>query len=548
MTEPLSRDLSEMLQNAARHLDAATPAPSIFDPRVLQQRKVADMEHLEHVDDIDMEHFDNENATTGKGRPQRRRRRGSFLRIGAGALAGAVATVGFFIVRDGGLSSPAAQQVKTSEPETPYLLKFTKAPDGLCLQYANNMRDTPDEMFEMGVAPTVYKRGESDSISVQVNQYGGAPGGIIGETVDINGRKGLLTARNGNSSLSWKQGRTSVQMSAKGVKKDELLSIARSVVLGFDENGPRVANVTAPGFTSETIDSKMGNGFGSLGYGECDQTTFSNGPTRSIGVSTSPKLMEGVMFGISDPNGTFKETATTVSRNGKEVKAKLSESTYGGNDDNKFSTFIWTEKDVLVSVGFTKLDQAVVKEAIAGLAEASFDDYEALAKTAKQPTFQAPAMPGEAPRSEQKEIGTFKVGKSEAKVMSATQGEKLCVNINYAFGGGGGDCRGPSKEPTLTNNFGGSSVTIASGVLDAKITKAVASLPGGKTLDVLSFQDDRLPKLRVFVLVRGKDDPVPTAIKFYDAAGKVVGEQTSSDPVGVGEFAGEPVPTPTIAS
>jgi Domain of unknown function (DUF4367) len=479
---------------------------------------------MEHVDDIDMEHFDNENVATGARRPQQRRRRGSFLRIGAGALAGAVATGGFFIVRDGGLSSPAAQQVKTAEPETPYLLKFAKAPDGLCLQYANNMRDAPDELFEM-----VYKRGETDSISVQVNQFGGMPNGIVGETVDINGHKGLLTTRTGNTSLSWKQGRTSVQMNAKGVKKEEFLSVARSVVLGFDENGPRIANLTAPGFTSEQIDPKMGMGFGSLGYGECDQKTFASGPTKNIGVSTGPKSMQDSMFSMSDPNETLKDSATTISRNGKDVKAKLSERTYGGNDDNKFSSFIWTEKDVLVTVGFAKLDQAVVKEAIAGLTEASFDDYDALAKTAKQPNFLPPAMPGEAQRTEQKEIGTVKIGKSEAKVMSATQGDKICVIINYAFGGGGGDCRGASKEPVLNNNYGGPSTTIATGVVDAKITKAVASLPGGKTLEIPSFQDDRLPNLRVFVLARGKDDAVPTGIKFYDSAGKVVGEQTSDD-------------------
>jgi hypothetical protein len=546
MTEHLPRDLSRLLQKAVGYLDAKSPEPSTFDPQLLQQRKVTDMEHF---DDIDMEHFDHEIGATGEPRSDRRRR-GSLLRIGAGALAGAVATGGFFVVRDGGLSSPAAQEIKTAERQTPYLLKFAQAPDGLCLQYASNMRDAPDEAFvDMVNTPTIYRRGEGDFISVQVNQYGGEPGGILGETVDVNGRKGLVTARGGTTMLSWKQGRTGVQMSAKGVKREELLSIARTAVLAFDENGPRVANLIAPGFTSEKIDPKMGMGFGSLNYGECNITTFSNGPTKSIGVSTGPKSMENMMFGMSDPNGTVKESTTTVTRNGKEVKAKLTESTYGGNDDNTFSSFAWTEKDALVSVGFSKLDQAVVKDAIAGLTEASFDDYGTFAKTAKQPNFPQPVIPGEAARTDQKEIGTLKVGKSEAKVMTAIQGEKICVNINYAFGGGGGDCRGASKEPRLTNNFGGSSATIAVGVIDARIVKAVASLPGGKTLDIPSFEDDRLPKLRVLVLVRAKDDPVPTGIKFYDAAGKVVGEQTSSDPVGAGEITAEavPVPTPTIA-
>jgi hypothetical protein len=542
MTEPtpgpIPAELSRMIQDAARHLDAASPLPNSFDPQVLQQRKVTDMEH---IDDIDMEHFESETASTG--RHGKNRRRGSLLRIGAGALAGAVATGGFFIARDGGLPSPAAQEVKTAEPQTPYLLKFAKAPEGLCLQYASNMRDAPEEMFEMGPTPTMYKRGESDSISVQVNQYGGEPAGIIGETVDINGRKGLVTSRVGNTVISWKQGRTSVQMMAKGVKKDELLAIARSLVLGFDENGPQVANVNAPGFTSEKLDPKVGMGFGSLSYGECNLTTF-NGPSKNIGVSTGPKSMENAMFGMSDPNGTLKESTTTLIRNGKEVKAKLSERSYGGNDDNTYNSFIWTEKDTLVNVGFAKIDQAVVKEAIAGLSEASFDEYDALAKTAKQPNFPQPVAPGETPRSEQKEIGAVKVGKSEARVMSSTQSEKLCVSITYAFGGGGGDCRSASKEPTLSNNFGGTSATIASGVVDAKITKAVASLPGGKTIDIPSFQDDRLPKLRVFVLVRGKDDPIPTAIKFYDAAGKVVSEQTSSEPLGSGVAVTEVAPSP----
>jgi hypothetical protein len=532
--DEVSAELLKLLRESAQRLADAAPSPTSFDPAALQQRKVTDMEH---IDSIDMEHFDNDGRDARDGRDSREasagqkpRRRGSFLRIGAGALAGAVATGGFFIIRDGGLSSPAAQEVKTAEPETPYLLKFAKAPDGLCLQYARNMRDTPDEAFrEMIPVATVYKRGASDIISAQVNQFGGAPEGIVGETVDVNGRKGLLNARAGSSMLSWKQGRTSVQMTSRGVKKEELLAAARSAVLVFDENGPRIASMSAPGFTAEKVDPKMGMGFGSLGYGECERVRF-DGMSKNIGVSTSPKSMESAMFEMIDPNATLKESATTVTRNGKEVKAKLSERSFG-NEDNTFTSISWTEKGVLASVGYGQMDMAVVKEAITGLTEASFDDYAALAKTAKQPDFPRPTMPGEAPRTDAKEIGTFKIGKSEGQVMSATQGEKLCVNINVSpiMMASGGDCRGAAKTPTLTNNYGGTSVTIASGIVDAKITKATATLPDGRKIDLSSFQDDRLPKLRVFVLARGKDDPIATAITFYDAAGKVVSEQTSSE-------------------
>jgi hypothetical protein len=547
--DAVSAELLKLLRESAQRLADAAPSPTTFNPAALQQRKVTDMEH---IDSIDMEHFDNDGRDGSNGRDgrdshearagQKPRRRGSFLRIGAGALAGAVATGGFFIIRDGGLSSPAAQEVKTAEPETPYLLKFAKTPDGLCLQYASNMRDTPDEAFmEMASVSTVYNRGESDVISAQVNQFGGAPEGIVGETVDINGRKGLLNARAGNSMLSWKQGRTTVQMTSKGVKKVELLAAARSVVLVFDENGPRIASMSAPGFTAEKVDPKMGMGFGSLGYGECKTVRF-DGMSKNIGVSTSPKSTENAMFGVMDPNGTVKESATTITRNGKEIKAKLSERNYG-NDDNTFTSITWTENGVLASVGFGQMDIAAVKEAITGLTEASFDEYAALAKTAKQPDFPRPTVPGEAPRTDVKEIGTFKIGKSDGQVMSATQGEKLCVNINIApmMMGSGGDCRGAAKTPTLINNYGGTSVTIASGVVDAKITKATATLPDGKKIDVSSFQDDRLPKLRVFVLARGKDDPIATAITFYDAAGKVVSEQTSSEPELVGAVTEVPV-------
>jgi hypothetical protein len=544
MSDDLPAELKRFLGDAADELAAASVLPTSFDPSVLAtrlQRKVTDMKHVDEtefqntVDAIDMEHFDDGELGSERRLSQLRlRRRGSLLRMGAGALAGALATGGFFMVRDGGLSTPAAQEVETAIPENPYLLKFANVPDGLCLQFANSIRTVADNPPEFGEAPTQFTRGESDVISISVNQYAGMATGIVGETIDVNGRTALLSSKNGFLGLSWKQGRTNVQMTGKGVSKGEFVAVAKSLVLRFDENGPGIGSVRAPGFTSEKFDPVAAMGYGSLSYGDCKAVPGPE-PFQAVGISTAPKSSAG-MFGFGDPSVVRKETPITIVRNGKEVKAKAVTTTYGGNDDNAFRVVTWTENDATVGVNYAKMELGDVKKLIEGLTESTLDEYEALGKTAKQPDsmmLAMPTAPGEAPRTELKQIGTFTVGKTEGKVMSATQGEKICVMINFGFSGGGGNCVGGAKEASLNNNSSGTTTVIASGVTSASITKATATLPNGKTVDVPSYQDDRLPKLRVFVLVRSKDDPIPTKITFTDAAGKVVSEQTSSDESGV---------------
>jgi hypothetical protein len=546
MSDDLPAELKRFLGDAADELAAASVPPTRFDPSVLAtrlQRKVTGMKHVDEtefentVDAIDMEHFDDGELGSERQLSQLKpRRRGSLLRIGAGALAGAVATGGFFIARDGGLSTPAAQEVKTAIPDNPYLLKFANVPDGLCLRYASSIRESADIAPEIMEAPTQFTRGENDVISISVNQYAGMATGIVGETIDVNGRTALLSSKNGFLGLSWKQGRTNVQMTGKGVSKAEFVSVAKSLVLRFDENGPAIGSVRAPGFTSEKFDPVTAMGYGSLSYGECE-TTLSPVPTKSVGVFSRPKS-GAAMFGLSDPSAVREETPISIVRNGREVKAKAVTTTYSGNE-NAFRLVTWTENDVTVGVNYAKMELSEVKKLIEGLTESTLDEYEALSKTVKprDHMMAMPTAPGEPPRSELKQIGTFTVGKTEGKLMSATQGEKLCLVTVSGPGGGGANCAGAAREASLTVNMSGTSIIIASGVTSASITKATATLPNGKTVDVPSYQDDRLPKLRVFVLVRSKDDPIPTKITFTDAAGKVVSEQTSSDEPGVAGIA-----------
>lgn len=477
---------------------------------------------MEHIDQLDMEHFDSIGPSAGP-RPYGR---GSLARVGVGVLVGALASGAFFVVRDGGLSTPTAQQVKTVTPSKPYLLKFGEAPAGLCLQFASSLRDQPP-LESMESAPLRLKRGDSDVVTVMVSQFGGpGPEGIVGETIDINGHRGLVSKSGGGTAVSWKHGRTSVMMNARGVTRDELFAAARSVVLAFDENGARVSSINAAGFVTEQSDPSAVRGFGFLGYGDCGVTTFS-GPTKSMYLSTGPKSTMETNFGQFGAS-KVKETPLSITRNGSAVKAKRVEVSYDGTEENTSRSITWVEKEAGVIVGYTKVDLDAVLSSIDGLGEASLDEYAALAKTAKRPNFARPVIPGEAPQTESKELGTFKLGTAEGRVMSSTQGDKICLSLEYALGGGGDPCIGPAPEPVFTQSGGDGSNVLASVVTASSVAKAVSTFPGGKTVEIPSFQDDRVPSLRVFVLVRTRNDPVPTKITFLDAAGKVISEQTSS--------------------
>ena len=499
---------------------------------------------MEHINPMDMERFDEDGATVRRG-PSRR---GSLVRLGVGALAGALATGAFFVVRDGGPSSPAAQEVKTTTPSKPYLLKFASVPDDTCLQFASSFRDQPAPDAEAYV-PTLYKRGDSDVLSVVVNQFGGGgPEAVVADTVDVNGRRGFYANSGVATTLSWKQGRTSVMMNARGLNRDELIAIARSVVLTFDENGARVGSINAPGFATEPLDASAFRGFGTLAYGACN----ANEPrSKSIFLATSPRSSMELSFGAFGA-AKAKETPVRITRNGREVKARRLEVSYDNSEANTMKSITWVEKDVAVMVGFANLGFDSVLRSIDGLTEASADDYEALAKTAKRPEVPRPVLPGQSALTELRSIGMFKLGTMEGRVMSATQEDELCISLEYASGGGGGNCVGADREPRFTQAGGDGSNVIASAVVSASIEEAIATLPGGKTVAIPSFQDDRVPGLRVFVFARSKDDPVPTKISFKDASGKVVREQTSSDDlnsaiVTVSSIVAVPVP-PTLAS
>ncbi len=476
---------------------------------------------MEHIDPMDMEQFEEEEASARRG-PSRR---GSLARLSVGAVVGALATGAFFVVRDGGLYAPAAQKVKTAKPTKPYLLKFASVPDDTCLQFAASYRDQPAPDAEAYV-PKLYKRGDADVLSVVVSQFGGGgPEAIVADTVDVNGRRGFYANSGLGTTLSWKQGRTSVMMNARGVNRDELIAIARSVILTFDENGARVSSINAPGFTTEQADASGLRGFGTLAYGACDANA---GRGKSIYLATGPKSSMELSFGgFAGPK--VKETPLTITRNGSEVKARRLEVSYDDSDANVMRSITWVENDVAVMVGFGNLGFDSVLRSIDGLTEASADEYEALAKTAKRPQVPRPVMLGEPALTESRSIGTFKLGTGEGRVMSSTQEDKICISLEYSSGGSGGNCVGAEREPRFAQAGGDGSNVIASAVVSASVETAIATLPGGKMVAIPSFQDDRVPGLRVFVLARGKDDPVPTKISFKDASGKVVREQTSSD-------------------
>ncbi len=451
---------------------------------------------------------------------KRRRWNGTLLRFGLGALSGVLVTGAVFISR-GNNDDTTTVDVNADAPKNPYLLLAGAPPQGLCLQFVatfQNLASQPNPY-----QPTVLKRGAKEVISILAT-FGSAqgPDKIVGETVDINGTRGVLTGSDRKQiNLGWTKGQTYIQVTANNVPKAEVIAIAQSVVMSFDENGVRIAGVNAPGFSAADPADFAPIPYGSQSYGEC-RVTDPNNAQRNIGITTSKKVTTelGNPYEADDQ----KKSKTNVTRESKQIEAERVDTT---TPDGKytFSTINWTEKDTLVSVSFSQLTDEAGTSFIASLKPATAEEFERLREEAQPPSFQAP---GEPERTTERKIGTIQLKQGKATIRSAVSNGLLCISLDTGSSFGGGGCVKLTSKPKLMPNWSdGTGRSAAYTVVNASIAKATATFPDGSTRDLSTFQDERLPSARVIVQFVEQDDPIATKITFYDATGKVVHVQDS---------------------
>jgi hypothetical protein len=502
-----STDLAVELRNVTNRVEAAlarTPFPSIAD---LQNRKATDM-------DFDI------TKTSPVVDPRHSSRRATAAKIAAGILIGSVGTGATFLAT-GQSNDRTIRDATSSEPL--YLLP-TVLPKDMCLANGQSRSDYERRQAASNMQTPDAVKLTKDGIEISVfasQMMGPPPGGLTGETVDINGAKGLLSISGKQTMLSWSRGRTNILMSGSGASKEDLLRIARSVTLVFDENGARVADLDGTGYMTSREGQASSMPDGALGYLRCG-STYDEADAPNIGVSTATASLidGGAFFGREET----KETELQIQRNGKGVPAKRVAFVDGSSVG---VTIIWTEAGRGVSVFARNVSDADLEATIAGLKRVDVAEFDALAKTAKPPRVPVAAMgpDGDLLEREGKETGTFSAGGVDYTLRTAPKGQQLCTVLEFRMGGAGVDCQTPSPKPALRMRMSGNGTTVALATATATVTKGVATMPDGSTIELPNFVDDRAPGARAFVFVQPTGDPVPTKIEFFDAAGKVVSAQ-----------------------
>jgi Domain of unknown function (DUF4367) len=526
MNENIDRKTTAALSNIADALIERTDS-SRFDPTVLMQR-TGDPIMNDNLDDLATNIENGRGAVGPIHGPAPSRKRANIFRFGLGALCGVLVTGGVFAVRNNTSKNKTDTKLTTQRPANPLLLKSSAAPKDLCLQNIMTYEDS-DMYGQDQNQPKIFKRADGAGLIFTLGTgYYGSNGTPVGETLQINGHKALYVGQGDKGSLSWKQGATYISISGSKVPKTEFVTIAESLQLSFSENGPQIAGLKAPGFVSTDASQSDFMPYGSINYGNC-KATFDNEPTRFVGISTAPENAQELSelftgsYGGSAPKTT--KVPAKVTRNGKQIDATKITTKYPGAPSDNIS-LNWIEKNAYVSVGYALLTDEEIAAFIDGLQPATLAELDAMKDDVKTPSYPDPGNPN---KTEEKIAGTIALKKGKLTIKTATSDGKLCVGISIGGGSSGSQCMKADPDAVFAMAMGMNKMTASQVVTPASTIKATATLPDGSSVDIPSFQDPRLPSMRVFVLVQQEDDPIPTKIAFTDAAGKVVKSQTGAD-------------------
>jgi hypothetical protein len=522
-------DLDPQMQRALSEIadDLAGRSESIrFDPNQLMQR-IGDPTMNNVLNDLFVNPSDDSSnpATPSPVTPNHkpsRRRAGSF-RFALGALSGLLVAGGAFAIRER-RADQANVQVGKQQASPPYLLKTTSIPQDLCLQHVLTFEDA-DQLEKRQQQARLFTRSDGAKLKVGYDMDPYSPANEpIAETVQINGRRGLLSTQKDQLLLTWQEGQTNVALSASKMSAEEVVSIAQSVRFTYDENGAKLSGIDAPGFVKGDVAELNAFPDSRLNFGECKRPFVEDG--RSLSVMASPKgaaELDGIFGGLDSGNQPeMIETAVTVTREGKEVDA-MRKVAADPKDKDGFVFISWFEANSWVSVAGTQLSEEELLSVAAGLEEATLEEFEQFRKRTNQVV--QPGI-GKRDRSEDQTAGVLETANGELTVRTAVSEDKLCVTLSTPRAGSGLPCKRPGTKPWFTKPWTNDSIDASQAIAEVAVVKAVALMPDGTSLDIPSFQDSRLPSVRVFVLVTPRDGPVPKKITFFDADGKTVNTQS----------------------
>ena len=257
----------------------------------------------------------------------------------------------------------------------PYLLKPAGPIEGLC-RYFTTLPVDDERSFGGRPSPIVMRRGES-YVAVSVNDESGFAEPVVAESADINATRGLLTAVSGYRTLKWRIGR--YQLEAYGIASQaELLAVARSVRISFDENGTHFTSVEPGDFRPDGSLGVNQYAYGTIVYDDCRRTnrpSTKSPPVRTITLATGPKLTGvEIDFAVAFGKTAVPEppSVVTVERYGKSLRVRQRAATDRGQT-TRFLT--WVERGAQVSIVSTGFSEDFVLDFIRKLTTASLADY-----------------------------------------------------------------------------------------------------------------------------------------------------------------------------
>jgi hypothetical protein len=196
-------------------------------------------------------------------------------------------------------------------------------------------------------------------------------------------------------------------------------------------------------------------------------------------------------------------------------------------DAEGYSSIAWPEGDTEFALE-SQLSKAEAVKVLKQLKDATHADFTALEDLVDDathvfsdgqrfPTTGANAF---------KTVGTLNDG-SKIRLRAAPKDNTVCLLVSSPWAGAIRDlgCKIASPKPTLDQNGQLEDGSVLSVEVVPSSVRAVMRFPSGKTKNIESFVDPRLPSLRVIIFHRRATEPLPERIQFVDETGKIIGQQ-----------------------
>jgi hypothetical protein len=399
----------------------------------------------------------------------------------------------------------------------PKLLTFGYVPNGYCLQSVLSPENAQRNALHSVSTQKYYRGTGAQRLMVSVGTQLDAGFGDTATAINVNGFRGQVHRQGTLLSLHFAQESASVFLISTGVTQPELEGIARSISLTWDENGPALGSIALP-LGYEVFEPTNPNPYfagAALTYVSCKN------PTGSRRLTLTSNIYDNVDSEFWPNLRPTKKTGFKFFRGDIAIAGMQARHAEG------YSSIAWQEGDTEFALE-SQLSKAEANKVLKQLNDAAEADFTALEDQVDDATHvfsdgqQFPTRGANAFET----IGMLNDG-SKIRLRAAIKDNTICLLVSSPWAGAIRQfgCRIASPTPTIDQSGQLEDGSVLSVEVVPSSVRAVMHFPSGKTKNIESFVDPRLPRLRVIIFHRGATDPLPERIQFVDETGKVIGQQ-----------------------